>query len=80
MFLGFFSDDSMSNLHRSFADLVEDNPEKLKEFVPSCGERLIIKYSIPPMFPFCGVKVKMKDQISVRSEEIWGILHPFISY
>ncbi|CAB3986377.1 Superoxide dismutase [Cu-Zn], chloroplastic [Paramuricea clavata] len=31
-------DDSMSDLHQSFADLVEDNPEKLKEFVPACGD------------------------------------------
>ena len=60
----------MSNLHRSFADLVENNPEKLKEFVPSCGECFWSKYSIPPMFPLCGVKVKMKDQTQVRSNEI----------
>jgi hypothetical protein len=36
------SDDSTSDLHQSFADLVEDNPEKLKEFVPACGENTVV--------------------------------------
>jgi hypothetical protein len=31
-------DDSTSDLHQDFSRLLGDNPEKLKEFVPACGE------------------------------------------
>ena len=38
----YISDDSTSNLHRDFQNLIEDNPGKLKEFTPACGESCCI--------------------------------------